>query len=121
MKKIFLMGLALLVSGCSVKMVQPIDAPLVASVGDEIVSWAVPMKWSKSLVYNGVDDGTISVSYKEGVVTKHGLLDRGSASQNLKYDLNKSRQIAFQGIRLDVAEASNTEIRYRVLSGPREE
>lgn len=42
---------------------------------------------------------------------------RPAFTQNLVYDLGESNRIMFRSVEIDVVEAKNSEIKYRLLSG----
>jgi hypothetical protein len=69
--------------------------------------------FQRELVYTGLSSGsTISLQYRE-------LLDnmnRPILTQELKYDIGRSRTIGFKDARIEVVDAGNTSIRYRVLT-----
>lgn len=72
--------------------------------------------WSKDsfkseLVYGGLSQKTISVSYREFV---DGTA-RPAFSQEIKYDLNDSDIIGFRGARFQVIKATNSNIKYKML------
>jgi hypothetical protein len=66
----------------------------------------------RELVYGGVSQKTISISYRE-------FLDgtaRPAFSQDLKYDLTEGDVIGYRGARFQILKAGNTSIRYKVLN-----
>ncbi|MFK7976401.1 MAG: hypothetical protein AB8C02_09715 [Halioglobus sp.] len=63
------------------------------------------------LLYTGRSKDSISILYREYI----GDLSRSSFYQELTYDLAESNVIQFRSIRIEVAEATNSEIRYKVL------
>lgn len=70
----------------------------------------------RELLYNGRSGSTIRFLYREYAATSGGsAVARPAFSQELTYDLNESPIIGFQSVRVEVLEASNTTIRYRVL------
>lgn len=64
------------------------------------------------LVYAGLSGDTVSILYREFV----NDMARPAFSQDLRYDLSKSRQIGYRGARIEVLQADNVGISYRVLS-----
>lgn len=66
----------------------------------------------QELIYNGRSGETLKFLYREF----SGDFMRPPFSQELQYDLTESTTIGFRGVRVEVLEASNTTIRYRVLS-----
>lgn len=42
---------------------------------------------------------------------------RPAFTQNLVYDLDQGSRVVFQSVELDVVDATNTEVRYKLLSG----
>ena len=67
--------------------------------------------FKRELVYGGVSQKTISVSYREF----YDGIARPSFSQDLKYDLTEGDVIGYRGARFQVIKANNIEIRYKVL------
>jgi len=66
----------------------------------------------QELVYNGKAGNTIKVSYREF----SGNMARAAFTQDLVYDLSESKEISFRNIKIEVAEATNSYIRYKVVS-----
>ena len=77
----------------------------------------------KELIYSGVSQGVVSLTYREFVLNERKIGDqsystwlaRPSFTQDLKYDLAEGRQIGFRGGRFEVLKATNTDITYRVI------
>lgn len=72
----------------------------------------VPDTYKKELVYNGRLENYIKVIYREYL----NNWARPAFTQELQYDLNESNVIGFQGARIEILEATNTKITYKVLS-----
>jgi len=76
----------------------------------------VPTYGSESLyvqmLYSGVEGNTVRATYREF------SNDAGDPqfTQELAYDLSISKIIAYRTIRIEVMEATNSELRYRVIS-----
>jgi len=69
-----------------------------------------PGSYKRELVYNGKFKETIKISYREYRDDfTHPALD-----QDLSYDLSESREIVFRDMRIDVLDATNTSIKFRV-------
>ena len=66
----------------------------------------------QELIYNGRSGDTLKFIYREFI--DHML--RPSFSQDVQYDLAQSTEIGFKRARIEVIEASNTSITYRVRS-----
>ena len=64
------------------------------------------------LIYNGISNNSIKLSYKEYVDT----FKNPSQSQDLIFDLKESKDIAIKGINIEVLEATNTQIKYKIIS-----
>ena len=79
------------------------------------ISKTISEVWStdsfkKELVYGGLSQKTISISYRE-------FFDgtaRPAFTQELKYDLNEGDEIGFRGARFQVIKANNTVLKYKV-------
>ena len=69
--------------------------------------------FKQELVYNGRTGSTIRFMYRE----YKDDLARPAFTQNLVYDLKQSNNVVFQSVELEVLEATNTEIRYKLISG----
>lgn len=66
----------------------------------------------KELIYTGRAGNQISVTYRE----YKGDLARPAFFQTLTFDLNQGHIFGFQGSRFEVVDASNTQIKYRIIS-----
>lgn len=66
----------------------------------------------QELIYNGRVGDSLKFLYREF----SGDMMRPPFSQDVQYDINESRMIGFRGVRIEVIDATNTQIRYRVLS-----
>src|SRR3990170_4206250 len=64
----------------------------------------------RELVYNGKSKETIKISYRE----YRDDFTRPALYQDLSHDLSESREIAFRDMRIDVLDATNTSIKFRV-------
>lgn len=78
--------------------------------------WKVEQRYSadyvrKELLYAGMHDNVIEVSYREF----RGGMAAPAFFQNLKYDLDESQTIRFQNFQIEVLEASNQEFKYRII------
>ncbi len=79
--------------------------------------WKVEERYSqdfirKELLYSGRSGSTIEVSYREF----RGGFAAPAFFQNLKYDLSESRIVRFQRFSIEIIQADNQAIRYRILS-----
>lgn len=66
----------------------------------------------QELIYNGRSGETLKFLYREF----SGDYARPSFSQDVQYDLKDGSMIGFKGVRIEVVEASNTKISYRLIS-----
>jgi hypothetical protein len=66
--------------------------------------------FTRELIYSGVSQGTISLTYREFV---DGTA-RPAFTQELKYDLSQGNEIGYKGARFKVIKAGNVEIKYVV-------
>ena len=66
--------------------------------------------FSQELIYNGRVDNDIKFIYREF----SNQLVRDAFTQEVQYDLELSSVIGFKGVRLEIIEATNSEITYRV-------
>ena len=66
----------------------------------------------QELVYNGRSGSTIRVLYREF----SNDMARPAYTQELQYDLGESRTVGFRALRLEVVDATNTAITYKLVS-----
>lgn len=66
----------------------------------------------QELIYNGRTGNALKFLYRE---YSSDVL-RAPFSQEIQYDLSEGTTIGFKGARIEVIEASNTKLRYRVIS-----
>jgi len=67
----------------------------------------------QELVYTGRERDTLKLLYREF----SDDIARPAFAQELTYDLAESRTVGFRSARIEVVEANNTEITYRLVSG----
>ena len=72
-----------------------------------------PNSFQQTLLYNGKIGNKITLAYREFF----GGMARPDFSNNVDYDLSESPILGYNGARLEVVKATNTELTYRVLSG----
>ncbi|MFV2045283.1 MAG: hypothetical protein ACC700_18875 [Anaerolineales bacterium] len=65
----------------------------------------------QELLYNGKVGTAIKLTYRE----YSNDMIRTAFSQEVQYDLSESKLVGFRGVRIEILEASNMLIRYRVL------
>jgi hypothetical protein len=68
--------------------------------------------FKQEFIYGGRTASTIKFTYREFV----NNLARPSFSQDVQYDLEESNIVGFKGLKIEVVNASNLEIKYKVLS-----
>ena len=68
--------------------------------------------FQQTLIYSGRVGDKIKISYREF----SNSMARDAFTNDAEYDLSASNLIAYKGARLEVVEANNEKIRYRVLS-----
>lgn len=78
--------------------------------------WKIEQRYSadfvrKELIYSGKSGNTIEISYREF----RGGLAAPAFYQNLKYDLLESKKITFQNFQIEIINAGNQSITYRVV------
>lgn len=66
-----------------------------------------------NLIYTGKRGKEISITYSE----RNDKWKYPSFTQNLTFDLSESRIIGIKGARIEVIEATNSNIHYKILSG----
>lgn len=79
--------------------------------------WKIEERYSrdfvrKELLYSGKSGSTIEVSYREF----RGGFAAPAFFQNLKYDLAESNVIQFQKFRIEIINADNQKITYKILN-----
>lgn len=67
--------------------------------------------FQQTLIYNGRVGDRINIGYREFA----GNMARPAFSNAVEYDLSASTLIGYQGAQLEIVEATNTSITYRVL------
>lgn len=66
----------------------------------------------QQLIYNGRVDNNVRFIYREF----SNDMARGSFTQEIQYDFSESKTIGFKGVRIEIINASNTQIEYKVQS-----
>ncbi len=79
--------------------------------------WKVEDRYSqdfvrKELLYSGKSGATIEVSYREF----RGGFAAPAFFQNIKYDLTESKIVRFQRFSIEIVQADNQTIKYKILS-----
>lgn len=67
--------------------------------------------FQQTLIYSGKVGDKINIGYREF----SGNLARPAFNNNVEYDLSDSMLIAYKGARIEVLEANNQFIKYRVI------
>jgi hypothetical protein len=96
------------VDAAGVEAFAPSQPVIVGGAGSER-----PLSWE--LVYGGRSSDWITVDYVESVPSAFGAPSVESYRQQLRYDLKASRRIVFREVEIDVIEATNAGITYRVV------
>lgn len=73
--------------------------------------------FQQTLIYNGRDGDKINIGYREF----SGNMARGAFSNEVEYDLTISNQIAYKSALLEVIDADNVSITYKVIRNFKEE
>ncbi|AKM06455.1 hypothetical protein [Pelagerythrobacter marensis] len=71
-----------------------------------------PNDFQQTLIYSGRVSDKIRASYREF----SGNMARSAFTNEAEYDLSQSKIIAYKGAKIEVIDANNEEITYRVLS-----
>ena len=66
--------------------------------------------FSQELIYNGRVDNYVKFIYREF----RNQMARSAFTQEVQYDLGLSSEIGFKGVRIEIIDATNSEITYRV-------
>jgi hypothetical protein len=72
-----------------------------------------PLSWE--LIYGGRSGDWITIDYRESIPSAFGAPPVETYRQQLRYDLKASRRIVFRETEIDVIDASNAGITYRVV------
>lgn len=64
------------------------------------------------LIYSGVSGSTLKLAYREFADD----YARAAFSQDLQYDLNESKTVAFKSLRIEILKATNSTVQYVVKS-----
>jgi len=110
------------VAGASIKLNKSSGELCVLAPGDPAFCGKVKIKrkkenvysddnFRKTLIYNGRVGNNLKVGYREFM---NGMA-RSAFSNEVVYDLNDSNIIGYAGARIEVINASNTEIKYKVI------
>lgn len=67
--------------------------------------------FQQTLIYSGKVGNKINIGYRES----SGNLARPAFSNNVEYDLSESTTIGYKGAQLEILEATNQHIKYRVI------
>ena len=68
--------------------------------------------FQQTLIYSGISGDKINITYRES----SGSIVNPSFSNNVEYDLSKSKIIGYKGCRLEVVKATNQSIKFKLLS-----
>lgn len=72
-----------------------------------------PIKWE--LIYSGRSGDEVALAYREYMSLQGGTFARPDFYQDLKYDLRVSRHVVFRSTEIEILEASNAGVKFRVL------
>ena len=72
-----------------------------------------PIKWE--LIYSGRSGDELTIAYREYSALPDGTFARPAFAQVLHYDLSTSSRVVFRAMELQILEASNVGVRFRVL------
>ena len=76
-------------------------------------NWASASKdsFQQTLIYNGKVGNKVNIGYREF----SSDLARPAFNNDVEYDLSESKQIGYKGALLDIIEAGNQQIKYKVI------
>ncbi len=69
-------------------------------------------EFQQTLIYNGMVGKKINVAYREF----SNKMARAAFSNDVEYDLSQSKIIGYKGAKIEVLNATNENITYRVIS-----
>jgi len=96
--------------GRSKKIPSPAQLPNLTRLENIAVG---PTQFEQQLVYTGKTGNVIYLKYRE---YKNNMA-RDAFTQDVQFDISSEKLIGFKGARIEVLNASNTQIEYRVLKG----
>lgn len=67
--------------------------------------------FQQTLIYNGKVGNKVNIGYREF----SSDLARPAFNNDFEYDLSESKQIGYEGALLDIIEAGNQQIKYKVI------
>jgi len=140
MKALLFTVLPFLIASCGVYAWYPyvtrdfeLGKPKEATVGSVMIGWETGSdymqyeKWlvdrkglRKELIYNGLIQGILQVSYREFAVDVRGAYARPAFNQELKYELANSPEITFQDVRIRIESADQSKVVFVLLQEPTE-
>jgi hypothetical protein len=85
-----------------------IDSSLIKAAELE---WEEPLDFEQQLIYNGRVNNSLRFVYREF----NNDMARSAFTQEVQYDLKESKIIGFKNVRIEVIEATNSSITYKVL------
>lgn len=88
---------------------KPIDSNLIQKTRKMTMAQA---NYVQELIYNGRVDNNLRFIYREF----SGDMIRPAFNQTVQYDFNDSKFISFKGLTLEIIEANNQLIRYKLIS-----
>lgn len=74
------------------------------------LEWEEPLAFEQQLIYNGRVDNNLRFVYREF----NNEMARSAFTQEVQYDLQESNIIGFKNVRIEVIEATNSSITYKV-------
>lgn len=96
---------------CSDRVIAMEPTPKPIIIHTEVVDYSQP-GFEQELLYNGRSGDVLKFLYREYQYNKM----RGDFTQEIQYDLKDGNLIGFKGVRLEILNASNTKITYKVIS-----
>ena len=85
--------------------------PLIIKEVDDIEIGEVPLLFEQELIYNGRVGDNLRFVYREF----NNKMARSAFSQEIQYDLSESNIIGFKEVRIEIIEATNSNITYKVI------
>ncbi len=96
-------------------ILRPTDATVCGNIHFEIstITRSNPKNFQQTLLYSGKTGDIITLSYREYA----NEMARPSFFNDVKYDLKESKIVGYRGSRIEIINADNTKITYKVLHG----
>lgn len=96
-------------------IISPVDLTVCGDIKFEVaeINRTTKASFQQTLIYNGKIGDEVNFSYREF----SGDLARPAFNSDVKYDLSKSKKVGYKGAVIEIIEADNLEIKYKIIKG----